>query len=118
MTFFPIFEMIDRLAIAQLKYEKTQSNLDELNWYLAQSKNIDMDIISDKFAQLKDIHRQIWELEKELKSGAEHLLSMEEIGRRAIEIRNLNHRRIDLKNSMAAQLGCTIREIKKDHLSE
>jgi hypothetical protein len=43
---------------------------------------------------------------------------MDEIGRRAIAIRDLNNKRITLKNSMAEKLKCNIREIKHDHLSE
>ena len=101
MTFFPIIELVDRLAIAQLKYEKTQANLEELTWYQTQAKSVDMDKIIVEFDQLIDIHKQIWELEKELKAGLEQALSLEEIGRRAIEIRNFNHRRIQLKNLMA-----------------
>lgn len=118
MTFFPIIELVDRLAIAQLKYEKTQANHEELVWYQTQVKNIDMMLINAEFIQLLDIHKEIWNLEKELKSGQEHQLALEEIGRRAIEIRNFNHRRIQLKNIMAEKLNCSVREIKKDHLSE
>ena len=77
-----------------------------------------MDKIIVEFDQLIDIHKQIWELEKELKAGLEQALSLEEIGRRAIEIRNHNHRRIALKNAMAEKLYCPVREIKKDHASE
>lgn len=117
-AFFPIIELVDRLAIAQLKYEKTRNNLDELNWYLRCAQDIDMAHIHSEFDQLKNIHNEIWQLEKELKSGVEHELSLEEIGRRAIEIRNFNNQRIHLKNCMAEKLGCAVREIKQDHLSE
>lgn len=50
--------------------------------------------------------------------GTEANLPLEEIGRRAIKIRDWNNRRIALKNSMAEKLDCTVREIKKDHLSQ
>jgi hypothetical protein len=74
--------------------------------------------VAQDLQRLRDIHNAIWELEKELKSGQEHNLSLEEIGRRAIEIRNFNHQRIDLKNQMAEKLNCPVREIKKEHASE
>jgi hypothetical protein len=57
-------------------------------------------------------------LEKELKSGRENELPLEEIGRRAIKIRDWNNKRVSIKNAMAEKLSCPVREIKKDHLSE
>jgi hypothetical protein len=72
----------------------------------------------DEFAQLCNIHREIWSLEAELKSGREAELSLADIGSRAIQIRNYNNSRISLKNLIAEKLGCRVREIKQDHLSE
>jgi hypothetical protein len=115
---FPIIELIDRLAIAEIKHEKTQKNQAEVDWYKKSFNKYDLTIIDDDYKALKDIHRKIWSLEAELKSHNEHLLGLEEIGRRAIEIRNHNHKRIALKNSIAEKLDCDIREIKIDHLSE
>ena len=74
--------------------------------------------VAKQLDELFEIHAQIWALESELKSGVEHKLDLSEIGRRAIEIRNLNNVRIQLKNSMAQALDCDVREIKKHHLSE
>ena len=64
------------------------------------------------------IRNQIWNLEAELKTGRETELALEEIGRRAIAIRDHNNTRIALKNTMAEKLNCPVREIKKEHLSE
>ena len=61
---------------------------------------------------------QVQSLEKELKSHTEHQLTLEEIGRRAINIRDWNNKRIHLKNIMADKLGCRVKEIKQDHLSQ
>lgn len=115
---FPIIELIDRLAIAEIKHEKTNKNQEEVDWYRQSFDRYDFDAINDDYRALKDIHRTIWSLEAELKSFNEHLLSLEEIGRRAIEIRNHNHKRIELKNSIASKLNCRIKEFKADHLSE
>ena len=54
----------------------------------------------------------------ELKSGREAELDLAEIGRRAIEIRNWNRRRIEIKNSVANYFNSPVREIKADHLSQ
>ena len=120
MEFLPVLELIDRLCIARVKHARTQgANQIELDWYedkyrqLPQSAELDADIQA-----MTDIHHAIWDLEWQLKSGVEQMLSLQEIGRRAIAIRDHNNKRITLKNSMAEKLNCSVREIKKDHLSE
>lgn len=115
---FPVIELLDRLAIAEIKFQRTNANQEELQWYQRQVDALDMQLIQQEFEKLKDIHNQIWDLESDLKTGVEHKHSLEEIGRRAIEIRNLNNRRIALKNAMAEAMQCPVREIKQDHLSQ
>ena len=67
---------------------------------------------------MTDIHHAIWDLEWQLKSGVEQMLSLQEIGRRAIAIRDHNNKRIAYKNSIATILGHPVREIKHDHLAD
>ena len=115
---FPIIELVDRYTIALLKHHKTQINQEELDFYQAQLSNYDLNKIDSELQNLYKIHSQIWLLESDLKSGRENQIPLEEIGRRAIEIRNWNQQRIALKNIMANKLECTVREIKQDHLSQ
>lgn len=116
---FPVIELIDRLAIADVKFKRTQgANEEELSWYMNEALRIDISAIVDEYEELKRIHNEIWELEAELKTGREAELSLEEIGRRAIAIRDHNNKRVALKNVIAEKLGCSVREIKQDHLSE
>ena len=115
---FPIIELVDRLAIAEIKFKRTKANEEELLWYMNEAIRIDLTEIVNEYENLKRIHDEIWELEAELKTGREAELSLEEIGRRAIAIRNHNNKRVALKNIMAEKLGCPVKEIKKDHLSE
>jgi hypothetical protein len=115
---FPIVELIDRYLIAELKFEKTNQNIIELDYYKKQVQQIDIDLVKSLMEELKNIHSNIWNLEKELKSGFEQDLSLEEIGRRALLIRNENNKRLKIKNTLAEKLGCDVREIKHDHLSE
>jgi len=115
---FPIIELVDRLAIAEVKFKRTKANEEELLWYMNEAIRIDLTEIVDEYEDLKRIHDEIWELEAELKTGKEAELSLEEIGRRAIAIRDHNNKRVKLKNAMAEKLGCQVKEIKKDHLSE
>jgi hypothetical protein len=115
---FPIIELVDRLAIAEVKFQRTKDNEEELLWYMNQAMRIDLTLIVNEYEDLKRIHNEIWELEAELKTGTEAGLGLEEIGRRAIAIRDHNNKRVKLKNTMAEKLNCSVREIKKDHLSE
>lgn len=116
---FPVIELIDRYAIAKLKYGKTNgANYQEYNFYSTAVEKFQWELIDKEFEKLYNIHIAIWNLEAELKSGNESNLSLEEIGSRAIQIRNLNNTRIDIKNTIADILHCSVKEIKKDHLSE
>jgi hypothetical protein len=126
MKYLPELELIDRLCIARIKYERTTGgNQDELDWYETQYQELITELSPDQLAQLQNdiaeitkIHNKIWDLEWQLKSGVEHLLDLEEIGRRAIAIRDWNNRRITYKNSIAALFNLKMREIKTDHLSD
>lgn len=115
---FPITELIDRYLIAEIKQEKSGKNINELEFYQKQIEKYPLQKVFDFMQELKSIHLDIWELEKELKTGAEQDLSLEEIGRRAIAIRNKNNQRVECKNKIAEVLGCDLREFKQDHLSE
>ena len=115
---FPVIELVDRYSIAKLKFSKTSANQEEVDFYKDQLSNFDLTLVSDEMNVLYNIHSKIWNLEKELKSGMEAKLDLEEIGRRAIAIRDWNNKRVKLKNTIAEKLGCVVREIKKDHASE
>jgi hypothetical protein len=118
MIQFPVIELIDRLAIAEVKFQRTGANQEELSWYMNQATKLDLDNIHQLYNKLVEIHNQIWDLESELKTGREAELPLEEIGRRAIAIRDHNNQRVALKNLIAEHLGCRVREIKQDHLSQ
>jgi hypothetical protein len=120
MEFLPVLELIDRLCIARVKHQRTNgANQVELDWYedkyrqLPQSAELDYNIDA-----MTTIHNSIWDLEWQLKSGVEDQLPLEEIGRRAIKIRDHNNKRISFKNSIADLLGHPVKEIKSDHLSD
>ena len=115
---FPVIEIVDRYSIAKLKFDKTGANFAELEFYQKQLANFDIESIKFDLTHLYDIHSEIWQLESDLKRGTESNLPLEEIGRRAIKIRDWNNRRIALKNAMAEKLNCNVREVKQEHLSQ
>jgi hypothetical protein len=79
---------------------------------------MDLEKIQSEIQQLQHIHAEIWQLEWLIKTGHEDQLSLEEIGRRAIAVRDWNKKRIAVKNRMAELLNDPVQEIKQDHLSQ
>ena len=66
--------------------------------------------------QLIEVHRRIWDMEDDFKKCVVELkYPLEEIGRRAILIRDINIERYALKNKIAEKLNDPIREKKKYH---
>ena len=120
MEFLPVLELIDRLCIARVKHARTQgANQVERDWYENKFSQLPQSTELDEAIQaMTDIHHAIWDLEWQLKSGVEQMLSLQEIGRRAITIRDFNNKRIAYKNSVAHILGHPVKEIKQDHLAD
>ena len=120
MEFLPALELIDRLCIARVKHARTQgANQNELDWYEERYRQMPQSAELDEVIErMTDIHHAIWNLEWQLKSGVEQMLSLQEIGRRAIAIRDFNNRRIAYKNSVAHIVGHPVTEIKQDHLAD
>ncbi len=121
VNYFPFGELLDRYCICLVKAERIKNyDLNELEWYTQSLHDLGFDFIenADGIESLTSIHRTIWDLEWQLKQGVEDQLSLEEIGRRAIEIRNWNNRRIGIKNIISERHGSQHREVKQDHLSE
>lgn len=111
---FPIIELVDRYCIAKLKYNKLGTNQPELDFYSDQVKTLDLESIKDDLDELYTIHAQIWEMEDDFKKGVvEHKYPLEEIGRRAIAVRDINSKRYDIKNRISDKLNDPIKEIKK-----
>ncbi len=116
---FPVIELVDRYTIARVKYEKTSgANAAELEFYTKQITKLNHSLIKDELEQLESIHRQIWNLEDDFKKCRVDGVDLAEIGRRALEIRDINNYRVQYKNTIADKLGDIVKEIKKDHTSE
>ncbi len=115
---FPVIEIVDRYAIAVVKHEKTKgANQEELDFYIDQINEIKIDLLDPKLLELIEHHRYVWSLEDDFKKAKIDNLPLEEIGRRALYIRDIGYRRVDLKNDFAKILGDPVREIKQDHVT-
>jgi hypothetical protein len=116
---FPTIELVDRYAIAVVKFEKTQGeNQTELEFYKEQIQNIGIPGNHELISELIAHHRYIWNLEDNFKKSRIDELPMEEIGRQALHIRDMGHIRAKLKNDLAELVNDPVREIKKDHITQ
>ena len=68
--------------------------------------------------KLYEVNGKIWDLEADIRKGKEGELGLEEVGRRAIEIRNLNKTRISIKNEITEVTGSGFKDVKVNHASE
>ena len=111
-----ISEISDRLSICRLKQERTSEDLrEEIKLY---ENEVGKYVGVDKYIhQLYDINGEIWDLEASLRQGKDNELGLEEIGRRAIKIRNWNRKRIAVKNQIVELTGEGFKDIKINHVS-
>ena len=115
---FPVIEIVDRYTIAVVKHEKTNgANQEELNFYLEQMKEANINPSDVKVIELIEHHSYVWSLEDDFKKAKIDALPLEEIGRRALYIRDIGYRRVDLKNALAEMVDDPVREIKQDHVT-
>jgi hypothetical protein len=115
---FPVIEIVDRYTIAVVKHEKTNgANQEELYFYLEQMKEANINPSDVKVIELIEHHRYVWSLEDDFKKAKIDALPLEEIGRRALYIRDIGYRRVDLKNALAEMVNDPVREIKQDHIT-
>ncbi len=119
----PLPELLDRLVIVKLKAERIgdKEKEEELEFYNKELENYRKKgiIIKDEWLKrLYEVNGKIWDLEADIRKGKEGELGLEEVGRRAIEIRNLNKTRISIKNEITEITGSGFKDVKVNHASE
>ena len=61
---FPVIEIVDRYTIAVVKHEKTNgANQEELDFYLKQMEEVDINPLNVKVIELIEHHSYVWSLE-------------------------------------------------------
>jgi hypothetical protein len=112
-------DVMDRLTILTRKIyfgeEEAISEHRHLEKHL-EAFGIDGKIITNTI-RLAMMNFEIWNLENELRRGGEDKFELEEIGTRALAIRDLNRKRIRYKNNLTAIEGGH-RELKINHRSQ
>ena len=127
MIKMPTSEICDRYSICKLKSERTDEDLtEELELYADEINEADRNYfdyenvkyVHDYIDDLYEINGKIWDLESDIRKGREDELGLEEVGRRAIAIRQLNKQRISIKNKIVEMTGEGFKDIKVNHGSD
>lgn len=112
-----IGDILDRYSIVKLKSERTEVDCrDELLALESEIKNYDN--VNEYVEKLYIINGKIWDLEADIRQEKEALLGLEEVGRRAIKIRQFNGERVFTKNEVNKKFGEGFVETKVNHGSQ
>jgi len=111
---------MDRWAIAHLKQVRGKiDTVEEQYAYLEYTTDAYYaNDIAKYFKLLFEINGKIWSLESDIRLGKETELGLEEVGRRALQIRDHNKVRIQYKNELNLKYNEGFEEIKVNHSSE
>jgi len=105
-----IGEFLDRLSILLHKTQKIGPSaypefIKYVGKFLLEINLSDFDKAIEGFRNLYEINGKIWFLESELRKGYEKELGLQEIGKRALKIRDLNTQRIKEQNRLIESFG-------------
>lgn len=110
---FPVIELVDRYCIAIVKSGKTNNaNAEEVDFYSKQMNETGISESHPLIVQLIQHHEYVWSLEDDFKKCKIDNLPLEEIGRRALHIRDVGFKRMELKNALAELYNDPVREVK------
>jgi len=123
MMEIPLAELIDRYSIMRLKTERIgdpslNKEFEALNLSIEKYKERGIEVKDQWLQLLYEINGKMWDLEHDIRKGKEGELGLEEVGRRALLIRDLNKKRVSVRNEIADITGSGFRDVKMDHASE
>jgi hypothetical protein len=124
----PLPEVMDKLSILMLKSDRLPANDPSrasvekerafyekvLDLYRAEGVPVKKEWLEG----MVEINGRCWDLEAAIRQGRDEELGLEEVGRRALILRDLNKIRIERKNNIAKECGLDFFEIKVDHASQ
>lgn len=127
---YPLDELLDKRSIVQLKKERSGEHEAlpkltlEFNTYTeAISEYVNAGVCTQN--QVEDWHKRLyeangntWDLETKIRKGQIGDLTLEEIGRTAIAIRESNGVRVRIKSEIVEKTGIGFKDIKVNHASE
>lgn len=114
-----VADVIDRFTIVRLKKERMvptpDSVLREYCELLREIDRVGYEDAHDWVDALYEVNSAIWDLEADIRQAKD--LSLEEVGRRALLIRDQNRERVFLKNIICNITKTGFPEFKSDHAS-
>ena len=111
----PLSEILDRYTITKLKSERTNEDVsEELRAYQEEIDTPDYLERSNRIAsfinRLYEVNGELWDTEGDIRKGVE--LPLEEIGRLALKVRDLNCKRNEIKAEIVDTFAEGFKEIK------
>ena len=111
----PLSEILDRYTITKLKSERTDEDVsNELRTYKREIDSSDYVDRSNQIAsfidRLYEINGELWDTEGDIRKGVE--MPLEEIGRLALKVRDLNCKRNEIKAEVVDVFSEGFKEIK------
>ena len=108
----PLSEIIDRYTITLLKSERTDEDVsEELTAY---KKEIpDGDSVNTFIDRMYEINGKIWDTEGDIRRGID--MPLEEVGRLALIVRDLNQVRNGIKGEIVDEFAEGFKEIKVNY---
>ena len=117
----PVPEVADRYTIALLKIERLGSDeidMDEMRKqidYYREGLKLEDPELAQLVENLYEINGEIWNAEYAIRKGQDDNLGLEEIGRRALKIRDLNRIRMKVKNDIVELTGDGFKDCKMNY---
>ena len=107
----PISEILDRYTITKLKSERTSEDVsEELAAYKKEMDEYGPDQINIFIQKLYEVNGNIWDTEGDIRNGKD--LPLEEIGKLALKVRDLNCERNGVKADVVEKFSEGYKEIK------
>tara|TARA_B100001750_G_scaffold218497_1_gene204669 strand:+ start:1373 stop:1753 length:381 start_codon:yes stop_codon:yes gene_type:complete len=111
----PLSEILDRYTITKLKSERTNEDVsNELRTYKKEIENPDYSEKSIEIASFIDrlygINGELWDTEKDIRKGVD--MPLEEVGRLALKVRDLNRKRNEIKAEVVDTFAEGFKEIQ------
>lgn len=111
MIEFPIPDLLDKVAILKLKIERIgEPHLqDAYDFYMKEINLIGG--MENYLEELYIINGLIWDNEHEIRKGSMCSLSLEDVGRRCLKIRDLNKVRLSIKDKIAIETKSGFKDV-------
>lgn len=117
----PLPEVVDRYTIARLKLERlddTQIDVDSMKEEIEYYKS-GIDFSNEKLSKLSDdlyeVNGRIWDTESSIRMGLDAQMTLDEVGRRALRVRDLNRIRMKVKNDIIDLTGDGFKDCKMNY---